>query len=78
MRLPDESGCGVAYVYLHRFSVHTHLMRLRVQTLLGNKWVKRKWEGPEQFEDEATGLLMMLPTDVVRTQVPHPFVYHFV
>jgi len=33
-------------------------------TLMGNKWVKRKWDGPEQFEDEATGLLMMLPTDL--------------
>ena len=35
------------------------------QTLLGNTWVKRKWDGPEQFEDEATGKLMMLPTDMV-------------
>jgi len=33
-------------------------------TLLENKWVKRDWDGNEQFEDEATGKLMMLPTDM--------------
>merc|ERR1719201_1325182 len=33
-------------------------------TLLENKWVKRKWDGNEQFEDEATGKLMMLPSDM--------------
>eukprot|EP01006_Ploeotia_vitrea_P031379 TRINITY_DN63713_c0_g2_i1.p1 TRINITY_DN63713_c0_g2~~TRINITY_DN63713_c0_g2_i1.p1 ORF type:complete len:429 (+),score=248.20 TRINITY_DN63713_c0_g2_i1:159-1289(+) len=27
-------------------------------------WRKRKWDGPEQFEDEETGKLMMLPTDI--------------
>ena len=57
-------------VDLNRFSAHTHRTCLYAQTLLNNKWVKRKWDGPEQFEDEATGLLMMLPTDLVRTQVP--------
>jgi len=33
-------------------------------TLLENEWVKRDWDGNEQFEDVATGKLMMLPTDM--------------
>jgi len=35
------------------------------QELLNNKWVKKKWDGPEQFEDEATRELMMTPADLV-------------
>lgn len=34
------------------------------KVLLENEWVSRKWDGPEQFEDKATGNLMMLPTDM--------------
>lgn len=31
--------------------------------LIENKWTKKKWDGPEQFEDPS-GDLMMLPTDM--------------
>lgn len=31
--------------------------------LLENKWTKKKWSGPEQYEDP-TGELMMLPADM--------------
>ncbi|KAJ3211753.1 heme peroxidase [Entophlyctis luteolus] len=32
--------------------------------LLEEKWVERKWTGPKQFADKATGDLMMLPGDM--------------
>ena len=32
--------------------------------LLDNEWVERKWDGPQQYADKATGELMMLPSDV--------------
>jgi catalase (peroxidase I) len=32
--------------------------------LLCKKWVARKWDGPLQYQDEETGLLMMLPSDM--------------
>ncbi|KAJ3051294.1 heme peroxidase [Rhizophlyctis rosea] len=32
--------------------------------LLEEKWVERKWKGPKQFADKATGDLMMLPADL--------------
>mmetsp|Transcript_41723 Transcript_41723/g.100069 ORF Transcript_41723/g.100069 Transcript_41723/m.100069 type:complete len:414 (-) Transcript_41723:53-1294(-) len=38
--------------------------------LLGLDWVPRKWDGPLQYEDTATGKLMMLPTDLVLTEDP--------
>lgn len=34
------------------------------KVLLNMDWEKRKWDGPEQFEDQLTGNLMMLPTDL--------------
>jgi len=37
--------------------------------LLNNKWTKKKWNGPEQYEDP-TGYLMMLPADLVLIQDP--------
>lgn len=37
--------------------------------LLELKWTKKKWDGPEQFEDES-GELMMLPTDICLTTDP--------
>ena len=36
------------------------------KNLLGLKWTKREWDGPEQYEDES-GTLMMLPTDMATT-----------
>ena len=48
-------------------------MHLCGQTLLENKWVKRDWDGNEQFEDVATGKLMMLPTDMV-----HIYIYIYI
>jgi len=35
--------------------------------LLGNKWTKKKWNVPEQFEDPS-GKLMMLPADLALIQ----------
>ncbi|KAJ1557481.1 heme peroxidase, partial [Nowakowskiella sp. JEL0078] len=32
--------------------------------LVDEKWVERKWNGPKQFADKATGNLMMLPADI--------------
>jgi hypothetical protein len=32
------------------------------QELVNNKWRKKKWEGPVQYEDRS-GQLMMLPTE---------------
>jgi len=37
------------------------------QELLNHKWVKKNWNGPEQYEDE-THELMMLPADLVLIQ----------
>ncbi len=34
------------------------------RNLMGLEWRLKKWDGPEQFEDVATGELMMLPTDM--------------
>jgi hypothetical protein len=34
------------------------------KNLMGLEWRKKKWDGPEQFEDIDTGELMMLPTDM--------------
>jgi len=38
--------------------------------LLNNKWQKKKWSGPEQFEDAATKELMMLPADLALLDDP--------
>ncbi|RUS13329.1 heme peroxidase, partial [Endogone sp. FLAS-F59071] len=32
--------------------------------LLTQKWVEKKWKGPKQYVDKATGELMMLPADM--------------
>ncbi|KAI8052912.1 cytochrome c peroxidase mitochondrial precursor [Syncephalis plumigaleata] len=38
------------------------------EVLLEQDWVEKKWGGPSQFVDKATGQLMMLPTDMaIRT-----------
>ncbi|KAJ3109536.1 heme peroxidase [Phlyctochytrium planicorne] len=34
------------------------------QRLIGERWVEKKWDGPKQFADKATGDLMMLPADL--------------
>ena len=38
------------------------------KNLVNLKWVPRKWDGPLQYEDEETGELMMLPTDLCLIQ----------
>ncbi|KAI9352597.1 heme peroxidase [Obelidium mucronatum] len=43
------------------------------QRLLEEKWVERKWDGPKQFADKATGDLMMLPGDYGFLQLTAPF-----
>lgn len=39
------------------------------KVLLDKKWTPKKWNGPDQFEDE-TGELMMLPTDLALRDDP--------
>ena len=34
------------------------------KNLLGRNWIPREWDGPLQYMDDATGELMMLPTDL--------------
>lgn len=41
----------------------TTFSNLYFQELVNNKWRKKKWSGPEQYEDK-TGALMMLPADM--------------
>jgi catalase (peroxidase I) len=38
--------------------------------LFDEKWVKKNWNGPEQFENESDRKLMMLPTDLVMKTDP--------
>jgi hypothetical protein len=38
--------------------------------LVGFNWVPKKWDGPLQYEDEPTGELMMLPTDIALKEDP--------
>ncbi|KAL3147158.1 heme peroxidase [Trebouxia sp. C0010 RCD-2024] len=45
----------------------TTFSNLYFQELLENKWRRRKWNGPPQFEDK-TGQLMMLNTDMALIQ----------
>jgi catalase (peroxidase I) len=40
------------------------------KNLLNRTWVPRKWDGPKQFEDEETGKLMMLPSDLALINDP--------
>jgi hypothetical protein len=39
------------------------MSNLYYQELVNNKWRKKRWSGPVQYEDP-TGELMMLPTDL--------------
>jgi cytochrome c peroxidase len=41
----------------------TTFSNLYFQELLNNKWRKKKWDGPLQYEDKS-GQLMMLPADM--------------
>merc|ERR1712233_227982 len=43
--------------------------------LMNLKWRKKEWDGPEQFEDVATGKLMILPTDMALKTDPKFRVY---
>ena len=43
----------------------TTFSNLYFAELTNNKWKKKKWNGPLQYEDKS-GTLMMLPTDMVR------------
>ena len=38
--------------------------------LKNNEWIKREWDGPEQYTDVATKRLLMLPTDLALTTDP--------
>jgi len=41
------------------------------KNLMEYEWREKKWDGPRQFEDVATGELMMLPTDMAIRDDPH-------
>jgi hypothetical protein len=43
--------------------------------LIKRKWVPKQWDGPLQFEDEETGMLMMLATDIALIKDPKFRVY---
>jgi len=38
--------------------------------LFEEQWVEKKWSGPKQFVDKATGKIMMLPTDMTMKSDP--------
>jgi len=61
---PDRSGFSGPWTH----SPTTFSNDFFVQ-LLNNTWTKKKWNGPEQFEDP-TGKLMMLPADLALLQDP--------
>jgi cytochrome c peroxidase len=55
---PDRSGWDGPWT-----NAPTTFSNLYFTELAGTKWRKKKWAGPEQYEDP-TGALMMLPTDM--------------
>jgi len=61
---PDRSGYSGPWT--HDESSFTNQFFV---LLLEKKWTKKKWSGPEQFEDES-GKLMMLPADLAFVQDP--------
>jgi cytochrome c peroxidase len=48
----------------------TTVSNMFYQELLNNKWRKKNWNGPLQYEDEKTGELMMLPADLALLEDP--------
>jgi len=61
---PDRSGFSGPWT----FSPTSFSNDFFVQ-LLNNTWTKKKWNGPEQYED-STGKLMMLPADLALIKDP--------
>lgn len=55
---PEASGYTGPWTF-----APTTVSNLYFKELLDNTWTKKKWDGPEQFEDP-TGELMMLPSDM--------------
>lgn len=55
---PDRSGWDGPWT-----NAPTTFSNLYYQELVDNKWHKKKWNGPLQYEDKS-GQLMMLPTDM--------------
>ncbi|KAI8847088.1 heme peroxidase [Chytridium lagenaria] len=49
------------------------------QRLIQERWVEKKWNGPKQFADKATGDLMMLPADLalIKDRAFSKFVYAY-
>jgi cytochrome c peroxidase len=48
----------------------TTVSNMFYKELLNNKWRKKNWKGPVQYEDEATGEIMMLPSDLALIEDP--------
>jgi cytochrome c peroxidase len=61
---PDRSGYQGPWT-----RAPTTFSNLYFVELLNNKWAKKEWSGPMQYEDPSKEL-MMLPTDMVLAQDP--------
>jgi len=56
---PDRSGYEGPWTFSPTFFTNAFY-----QLLLEEKWINKKWKGPNQFIDKKSGGLMMLPTDM--------------
>lgn len=62
---PDRSGYDGPWTY-----TPTRFSNQYFKLLKSLKWVKKVWDGPEQFVDSETKELMMLPTDLALLDDP--------
>eukprot|EP00486_Rosalina_sp_Unknown_P011157 CAMPEP_0201577670 /NCGR_PEP_ID=MMETSP0190_2-20130828/24150_1 /ASSEMBLY_ACC=CAM_ASM_000263 /TAXON_ID=37353 /ORGANISM="Rosalina sp." /LENGTH=311 /DNA_ID=CAMNT_0048009939 /DNA_START=71 /DNA_END=1006 /DNA_ORIENTATION=- len=62
---PDRSGFDGPWTRAPTTISNEFFKRLFEET-----WVEKKWNGPKQFVDKATGKIMMLPTDLVMKSDP--------
>ncbi|TFY73415.1 hypothetical protein EWM64_g10597 [Hericium alpestre] len=60
---PDRSGFSGPWTFSPTTFTNDYYRHL-----LDEKWVWKKWNGPKQYVDKATGNLMMLPTDYALVQ----------
>ena len=62
---PDRSGFDGPWTRAPTTISNEFFKRLFDET-----WVEKKWNGPKQFVDKATGKIMMLPTDLTMKSDP--------
>ena len=62
---PDRSGFDGPWTRAPTTISNEFFKRLFEET-----WVEKKWTGPKQFVDKATGKIMMLPTDITMKSDP--------